>query len=330
MTQHNQSIEKAPIVFTPLFKELIWGGDRILRFKDLTPDDRKIGESWEISTLPGNESVVESGPYKGLTINELTQRFGNELLGKKVVETYGDTFPLMIKLIDANQNLSIQVHPNNDLAMRVHNRPGKTEMWYVIDALPGAGIYSGLRNPLTPEVIKEKINDQTLINDLALHPSSSGDIFFIPAGRIHAIGAGNLIAEIQEPSDITYRIYDYGRKDANGNPRELHTELASQAIAPERNADVPPTRANPELSDTCVVDYPRFNTRRILVDGKTTIEPNEDSYTVLMCVDGEATLSYPGGETKLRPGLTLLIPAVMPEVEVNGRCTLLLVRSFAE
>lgn len=330
MTQHNESIEKKPIVFTPLFKELIWGGNRILRFKNLEPDDRKIGESWEISTLPGNESIVESGTYKGLTINELTRRFGAQLLGSKVVETYGDTFPLMIKLIDANQNLSIQVHPDNGLAMRVHKRPGKTEMWYVIDALPGAGIYSGLLHPLTSETIKEKINDSTIIDELALHNSANGDIFFIPAGRIHAIGAGNLIAEIQEPSDITYRIYDYGRKDANGQPRELHTELAAQAINPERNADVPPTRANPELNDTCVVDYPRFRTRRIIVDGKTVIEPTEDSYTVLMCVDGEATLTYPEGETELRPGLTLLLPAVMPEVEANGKCTLLLVRSFAE
>ncbi len=214
----------------PYFKSVIWGGERICKYKGVEQTEEKIGESWEISAVPGHESVVAEGPYKGMRITELIDCFGAELLGSKVMERYDGKFPLLVKLIDANDNLSVQVHPDDELAKKRHDSLGKTEMWYIIDADKGAKIYSGLNREMTPEEYVARVADNTIEETLAVHDSHPGDIFFLPAGRVHAIGAGNLLAEIQESSDITYRIYDYERRDAQGNARELHTELAKDAI----------------------------------------------------------------------------------------------------
>ena len=219
-----------PLKFEDILKPVIWGGNEICKFKDVNPKLEGIGESWEISQVEGNVSVVADGEYKGATLTEVMEKEGVSLLGKHVVERFGKDFPLLIKFIDARDFLSIQVHPDDTLAKERHNSFGKTEMWYVISAVEGAGLYSGFSQEITPEEYVERIENNTITDVLQFHEVKSGDVFFLPAGRVHAIGKGIFIAEIQQNSNITYRIYDYNRKDQNGNGRELHTELAKDAI----------------------------------------------------------------------------------------------------
>lgn len=320
-------IERAPIRFRPYLKTVIWGGDRICSYKGIHQPEPNIGESWEISAVPGHESVVEKGTYEGLTLTALIRDFGASLLGDSVVEKYGHNFPLLVKLIDANDNLSVQVHPDDELAMKRHNSMGKTEMWYIIDSAPEARIYAGLSLEMSPEEYELRVASDTLTEALAVHDSHPGDVFFLPAGRVHAIGAGNLLAEIQESSDITYRIYDYGRRDKDGNPRELHTELARDAI----DFKVLPDYKNPPLPEgetKCeLVSCDHFTTHRLLVDGDYEIRMDRSSFSILMCLEGEVTVSYPSGEMKLSQGQTVLMPAVLNSFGLTGHATLLLSRS---
>ncbi|HOV71793.1 MAG TPA: class I mannose-6-phosphate isomerase, partial [Dysgonamonadaceae bacterium] len=219
-----------PLKFNPILKPVIWGGSDICKFKHITPLIDGIGESWEISGVKGHISIISNGELAGTSLEELLLKEKSRLVGEKIYEKYGNTFPLLIKFIDARDNLSIQVHPDDELAKKRHNSFGKTEMWYVINASPDAFLYSGFEKGITPDEYVERIKNDTFIETLKKHYVKPGDVFFIPAGRVHAIGAGCFIAEIQQTSDITYRIYDYNRKDADGNPRELHTELAKDAI----------------------------------------------------------------------------------------------------
>lgn len=212
---------KEPLHFSPYLKSVIWGGEAIAPFKGIVTDQKSIGESWEISAVPGKVSVVDRGTFKGKSFTELIEEFGPALVGGKVYETYGKNFPLLIKIIDAKDNLSVQVHPDDELAEKRHHCPGKTEMWHIIDTAPGAKIYVGLKQSITPDEYEHRVADNTIMDVIDSYDSAPGDTFFLPAGRIHAIGAGNLLAEIQETSDITYRIYDYDRRDADGNPRLL-------------------------------------------------------------------------------------------------------------
>lgn len=320
-------IVRAPLRFKPYLKSVIWGGDKICNFKGIEQPEPNIGESWEISAVPGHESVVDGGIYDGLTIKDLIETFGPSLLGDEVFDRYGGNFPLLVKLIDANDNLSVQVHPDDSLAMKRHGCLGKTEMWYIIDADEEARIYAGLQMELTPQEYEDKVKHNELMEALAVHESNPGDVFFLPAGRVHAIGAGNLLAEIQESSDITYRIYDYGRRDKNGNERELHTELAKEAIdfevhAAYKNAPVADSESHAEL-----VSCEHFTTHRLLLDGEWSLNLNSDSFTVLMCVGGSALLSYPTGEMALNVGQTVLIPAVLAEVNLEGKAVILISRS---
>ncbi|MDE6121172.1 MAG: class I mannose-6-phosphate isomerase, partial [Muribaculaceae bacterium] len=201
--ENNEMIEAAPILFRPYFKQVIWGGSRICAYKDCPQTVSRVGESWEISALPGRETVVASGTYKGMTLTELAGRFGAQLLGSGVRGRFGDRFPLLLKFIDANDNLSVQVHPDDATAMSHHNSPGKTEMWYVISAEPGAKVYVGLNSDITPAEFDRRVADNTFTEVLAEHEVAPGDVFFLPPGRVHAIGAGVLLAEIQESSDTT-------------------------------------------------------------------------------------------------------------------------------
>ena len=229
-----------PFKFEPYLKETIWGGKQIAEYKGIKACSENIGESWEISGVKGHESIVAEGGTscedKGLTISELIQKYREKLLGEKVYEQFGTDFPLLIKFIDSRQDLSVQVHPDDKLAKERHGCQGKTEMWYIINSKPGAKIYAGLNKHITPEdyvrmTDKETIDGHSPLMDvIAAHDSHVGDIFFLPAGRLHSIGAGNLLVEIQQTSDITYRVYDFGRRDANGNTRELHIDLAKDAI----------------------------------------------------------------------------------------------------
>ena len=220
-----------PLKFEPIFKTLVWGGEKIAPYKGIETEQKHIGESWELSGVAGNESVVAEGPLKGKTIAELVKEYKGELVGEHVYANTGDEFPLLIKFIDALTDLSIQVHPNDELAAVRHNgSKGKTEMWYVVDAAPGAHLLTGLTEKITPEQYAAKVADGTITDVLARYDVHPGDVFFLPAGRIHAICGGCFIAEIQQTSNITYRIYDYGRLGLDGKPREVHTELAKDAI----------------------------------------------------------------------------------------------------
>ena len=210
-------IERVPIRFAPYLKSVIWGGDKICSYKGIVQHEPRIGESWEISSVPGHESIVCEGKYEGRSIVDLIDEFGPELLGEKVFSKFHGKFPLLIKFIDAADNLSVQVHPDDELALKRHNSLGKTEMWYIVDSEPKAKIYAGLNKLISPEEYVRLVEDGEFESALATHDSHTGDVFFLPAGRVHAIGAGNLLAEIQESSDITYRIFDYNRRDASGN-----------------------------------------------------------------------------------------------------------------
>ena len=220
--------------FKPLLKQTLWGGDRLITFKHLStlPSQlaQNIGESWEISGVPGQETVVAEGPDAGKTLKELVNERQAALVGQENYERFGDEFPLLIKFIDAQQDLSIQVHPNDETARRQGLKRGKTEMWYVLDGKPQARLYNGLKQQLTPETYQQKVADGTIAEALACYEAREGDVFFIPGGRIHTIGAGCMIAEIQQTNDVTYRIFDFNRRDKNGNLRQLHTREAAEAI----------------------------------------------------------------------------------------------------
>ena len=303
-------IETAPIHFAPILKSVIWGGDKIATFKNIETTQTSIGESWEISAVPGANSVVDRGRYEGLTLTELVEKFGAELVGGPVYEKYGNLFPLLVKIIDAQADLSVQVHPDDALAEARHGCKGKTEMWHIIDTAPGAKIYAGLAEALSPDSYERRVADNTIMDAIAAYDSAPGQTYFLPAGRIHAIGAGNLLAEIQQTSDITYRIYDYDRRDAQGNPRELHTEQARDAID---YTVLPDYRTSPKEGGALVeCDY--FDVFRTEVSsGETAAIPyTRESFTILMCLGGEATILHPDGTTLvMRRGDTLLYPAVV-------------------
>ena len=317
-------ISKEPLRFKPYLKSVIWGGDKICRYKKIEQPEPNIGESWEISAVPGHESVVAEGTYKGRTLIDLIAEFGSELLGESVMSRYNRKFPLLIKIIDANDNLSVQVHPDDALAKERHDSLGKTEMWYIINSDENAKIYSGLNREISADEYEEHIKRGDFESLLAVHDSKPGDVFFLPAGRVHAIGAGNLLAEIQESSDITYRIYDYNRRDASGKERELHTELAKDAIDYKfyKNYKSEPI---PESSDDYeIAGCKHFKTRRLLVKGEKKLPLTPHSFTVLICVKGEVELEYEKGSRLLTEGHSLLLPAAMKEVKIKGVATLLL------
>ncbi len=300
-----------PLIFKPILKSIIWGGNEICIFKDITPRQEGIGESWEISSVKDNISVVANGKLKDKSLEELINTYKEKLVGKKVFERFGSTFPLLIKFIDAKQALSIQVHPDDELAQKRHNSFGKTEMWYVINATKGAHLYSGFSKQMTPDTYVQSLKDDTLTDYLDKHEVSAGDVFFLPAGRVHAIGAGCFIAEIQQTSDITYRLYDYNRKDAQGNPRELHTELGKDAIDyhiyPDHKLKYQPApdKAQP------LVSCQYFTTN--LIEGKKEIKrdlKSIDSFVIYICMEGNLILKDDNGfELPLKQGRTVLVPA---------------------
>lgn len=313
-----------PLKFHPIFKTVIWGGDKICQYKGIAQPEPNIGESWEIAQLPGHESVVSEGPYEGLTITELIERFGVELLGKRVIDRYGKKFPMLVKLIDAADNLSIQVHPDDSIARTRHNSLGKSEMWYIIQADKDAKIFSGLNLEMTPEEYASRVEQGNFAETLASHLSVPGDVFYLPAGRVHTIGAGNLLAEIQESSDITYRIYDYNRLDASGKARELHTDLAKEAIDFKVYDTYKSPTPSPLEKDAEIVKCDHFTVRRILLEGELILELPSDSFSVLMCVEGKCDIIHPSATTKLAQGETALLPASQTTLTLRGTATLLL------
>lgn len=310
-----------PLKFRPILKSVVWGGEKIAPFKGIETNQEKIGESWEISGVAGNESIVDNGPDAGKTLPQMIEKYGAALVGQKNIDRFGTMFPLLIKIIDAAGNLSLQVHPDDELARRRHNSLGKTEMWYIVDTDPGATICSGLSAEITPEEYVERVGNNTLMEVVANHVSHPGDVFFLPAGRIHAIGAGNLLVEVQETSDITYRIYDYGRVDAKtGLPRQLHTEEAKDAI----DYTVYPSYVAPKNKEvggiTELVGCSHFNVFLVDIDGEKIFYRNGESFTTMTCIDGHLTVTDEQGNTiELHRGESALIPAMNRRYSVDGK-----------
>jgi mannose-6-phosphate isomerase len=319
-----------PLKFKPILKSIIWGGDEICKFKDISPLQDGIGESWEISGVQGNVSVVANGELENKSLNEIIETYKEQLVGKKNFGTFGTTFPLLIKFIDARDNLSIQVHPDDELAKKRHNSFGKTEMWYVINAAPGAFLYSGFKKQMTPDSYVESIEDNTFVDYLAKHDIKKGDVFFLPAGRVHAIGAGTFIAEIQQTSDITYRIYDYNRKDANGNGRELHTEPAKDAID-YKLYDSYRTSYTRRENQSVELESCRYFTTGLLELTKdiTRDYSDNDSFVAYICMGGACDIrDDKGNDLHVKQGETILIPADTQSVSISPEGNVLLLETY--
>lgn len=311
-----------PFKFEPYLKSVLWGGEKIAKYKGIVTDQHNIGESWEISGVDGHESVVAEGDDKGLNLRQIIEKYKGDLVGNAVYAKYGDTFPLLVKIIDAKGDLSVQVHPDDTLAKARHNSYGKTEMWYIIDAEEGAPIYAGLSKQITPEEYEKLVAENAIMDVIARHDSHAGDLFFLPAGRIHAIGAGNLLAEIQQTSDITYRVYDFDRRDANGNPRELHTEQAKDAIDYTVYPEYKSEYDRNGKSATPLVKCQYFDVKREIIEGVSTIDASADSFMIVMCLEGEATITDNlGGVTHVKKGESILMPAVITSMKAEGNAT---------
>lgn len=317
-----------PIKFNPIYLEKLWGGQRL---KTLLNKDfgklKNCGESWELSGVEGNISVVSNGFLEGNDLNELIEIYMGELVGDKVYEQFGNEFPLLIKFIDAQDDLSVQVHPNDALSKKRHNAFGKTEMWYVVDAAEGALINSGFSQPVDKLKYIESVENGTLINILKYDEAKPGDVFFIPAGRIHAIGKGCMVAEIQQTSDVTYRIFDYNRPDDKGNLRELHTELAIDAIdysyLPEYK-----TKYQPELNKSVELARCKYFTANLL-EFNQHLEMdyhNLDSFVIYITLEGSFQIETSEGIEQVEKGETVLVPACIESLQlkpVSGNVKLL-------
>ncbi|GMN08464.1 class I mannose-6-phosphate isomerase [Croceitalea sp. MTPC5] len=299
-----------PLKFDPILKERLWGGTKLKTVLNKPIKSDITGESWELSTVKGDISVVANGSLRGRSLQDLIEENAVALLGQGVVDRFGKEFPILIKFIDAKQDLSIQLHPNDALAKKRHNSFGKTEMWYVMDANPGARLIVGFNRDVEKEEYKKSVEQDTLLDLLNYEIVSEGDTFFINTGKIHAIGAGVLLAEIQQTSDITYRVFDFNRRDKNGKLRELHTEQALDAIDYRKKDDfrVHYTKTGNEVNE--MVDCPYFKTDYLALS-KTIRQDlkNRDSFTIFMCVDGGAVIENDWGSITIKKGETTLIAA---------------------
>ena len=312
--------------FEPLLKQTLWGGDRIIPFKHLDVCLDHVGESWEISGVSGNETIVANGPDKGKSLNQLVKEQKERLMGKENYDHFGDEFPLLIKFIDARQDLSIQVHPNDEVARRHGKDRGKTEMWYCLGSQETGDrsqekpfLYNGLKQQITPEQYKEMVDNDTITDALARYEVSEGDVFFIPAGRIHSIGAGCFVTEIQQTSDVTYRIYDFKRKDKNGNYRELHTQKAAESIDYTVLDDYRTAYEPKKDEGVQIASCPYFTTAVYDLTEPMTLDYTDlDSFVILIAVKGDGLLICDNEELPFRMGDTVLLPATTNEVRVDG------------
>lgn len=312
-----------PLSFTPILKERIWGGTKLQTVLNKSSLSKNMGESWELSAVSGDISVVNNGAAKGKTLTELIDLFPEELLGEKVLSKFGKQFPLLFKFIDAKEDLSIQVHPNDQLAQARHNSFGKTEMWYVMQADENARLIVGFKNSSNQKEYISHLQQGTLLDLLEAYPVQTGDVFYLETGTIHAIGAGVLLAEIQQTSDITYRLYDWGRVDANGEARELHTDLALEAINYNTTKSKITYDNIVENKSATVVDSVYFKTNYLQLSSSYSWIKKEDAFTVFMCVEGKCTLTCEGELFSLVKGQTILIPASITHFVLEGSATLL-------
>ena len=308
-------------------KEVVWGGERLAKSGKRVPSGRqgsRIGESWELSGLESDESVVAAGELADNTLPELVEVYMGELVGEKVYERYGTEFPVLLKFLDAREKLSLQVHPNDEFAREMHNARGKTELWYVVEADEQGAIYLDFSRALSEEEYDAAVEEGTIERFIRRRLVHKGEAFLVPAGTIHSIGSGVLLAEVQEPSDITYRIYDWGRVDSLGHPRELHTALAAEVVSlvPKEGLNVTPTPKHNGAVEIATCDHFTVN----LIDVAGTIELDYaplDSYVAYMGVEGEVEITAMGSRERLRKLETLLVPAEATELFISGKGRLL-------
>ncbi|MEX0291459.1 MAG: type I phosphomannose isomerase catalytic subunit [Flavobacteriaceae bacterium] len=307
-----------PLKFNPILKERLWGGNKLGTVLGKPLEGEAIGESWELSGVAGDVSIVSNGELAGTSLTQLITKDPENLLGRSVLERFGKEFPILIKFIDAKKDLSIQLHPSDALAEARHNSKGKTEMWYIMDADEGAELIVGFNNTVTKGQYTDHLQKGRLTELLNYEKVKEGDTFFINTGKIHAIGAGVLLAEIQQTSDITYRVYDFDRRDKDGKLRELHTELALDAIDFEKKDDFKIRYAEDPDHVNLMVQCPYFKTTYLnLTDDFEEDLKSQDSFVIYVCVDGEASLSNADGEVTLKKGETALISADTDRITID-------------
>ncbi len=313
--------------FNSILKPVLWGGNKLLAFKRLPAQDRTIGESWELSAMPKRESVVAEGDDCGLTLKQLVCRYRADLVGADVYRRYGEDFPLLIKFIDAKRDLSVQVHPGEEMARRCHGCPGKNEMWYILEADEGAVIRTGFNRSVTVEEFDRLLADGSILDVVNATASKPGDVFYIPAGQIHTIGAGNLLVEIQQSSDVTYRVWDYNRRDADGNLRQLHLQEAREALdfMPCNGQVLEMPCCGPGMKQLVCCD--QFCVRHLEVADSYTLDlPAPHSFVAMVCIQGEVSLQVEGmPQVTLCQGEIALVPAIADRVEMTGTAQMLLV-----
>ena len=328
-----------PLLFEPNLHPVVWGGEQLCSFKGLDPVSEPIGESWEVSAVPSSISIVSNGTERGRNLVEVINDAPAEMLGRAVSQQYDGKLPLLVKFIDAKRDLSIQVHPNDEMAQRVHGKMGKSEMWYVIKADEGSYLYAGFKEHITPYEYQRRVEDGSITDVLARHEVKAGDVFYIPAGRVHAICGGIMLAEVQQSSDVTYRIYDYNRPGLDGKPRELHTKLAAQALDYEVERNYRTDYPKFDNRATLIVDSPYFSVRVLEFNDKFHRNLLKyDSFIITMCIEGDC-------EIRLRPtvhsplsivnsplsiilkeGHSTLIPAAIADydlIPLNGKSRIL-------
>jgi mannose-6-phosphate isomerase len=311
-----------PLQFTPILKERIWGGEKLQTLLNKSISSPITGESWELSTVTGDVSVVSNGAFQGRSLTELIEQQPEAILGTKVFQQFGTQFPLLFKYLDAREDLSIQVHPNDALAKERHNSFGKTEMWYVMQADPKSRLIVGFKEDSSPAEYVEKLDKSELLSILDTKEVQKGDVFFLETGTVHAIGAGLVIAEIQQTSDITYRLYDFDRKDAAGNTRELHVDLALEAINYQK-VDTQQSYTKIKNESNVMVDCPYFTTNFIPLEGQVAVSKNRTSFTVYMVVEGSCSIEANGEQHAYKTGDTILIPAALQLFTLSGNASLL-------
>ncbi|MGI6243100.1 MAG: type I phosphomannose isomerase catalytic subunit [Prevotella sp.] len=322
-----------PFLFEANLHSIVWGGNKITKWKGLPNEGKPIGESWEVSAVPSSVNIIANGEFKGRDLVSVINEMPEKILGKAVARQYDNQLPLLAKFIDAQRDLSIQVHPNDEMAKRLHGKRGKTEMWYIIDAKPGAFLYAGFSKPMAQdenyavpenraEAVAEyrrRIADGTITEVLAKHEVKTGDVFYLPAGRVHAICSGILLAEIQQSSDVTYRIFDYNRPGMDGKPRELHTELAAEALDFKVKDNYRTAYTYHEGEANTIVDSPYFNVCVTDVDKTFHHDLKQcDSFVILMCMHGDCRvrLKKTDVEVALKEGYSALIPAAVADFDI--------------